>query len=169
MPDQRDQLCINTLRFLSVDAVQKAASGHPGLPLGAAPMAYALWMRHLKHHPANPAWFDRDRFILSAGHGSMLLYSLLHLTGYDLPLDQIERFRQSGSLTPGHPERGLTPGVETTTGPLGLDPVLLEILACPDTHHTRLEVDEKAGELVCPTCRRAFPVRGPPRRACSWH
>ncbi|UQO92572.1 transketolase [Burkholderia multivorans] len=114
-----DALCVNTLRFLSVDAVQKAASGHPGLPLGAAPMAYALWMRHLKHHPANPAWFDRDRFILSAGHGSMLLYSLLHLTGYDLPLDQIERFRQSGSLTPGHPERGLTPGVETTTGPLG--------------------------------------------------
>ncbi|WP_396333791.1 transketolase [Burkholderia anthina] len=114
-----DALCINTLRFLSIDAVQKAASGHPGLPLGAAPMAYALWMRHLKHHPANPAWLDRDRFILSAGHGSMLLYSLLHLTGYDLPLDQIVRFRQSGSLTPGHPERGLTPGVETTTGPLG--------------------------------------------------
>ncbi|BAX63186.1 transketolase [Burkholderia stabilis] len=114
-----DALCINTLRFLSIDAVQKAASGHPGLPLGAAPMAYALWMRHLKHHPANPAWFDRDRFILSAGHGSMLLYGLLHLTGYDLPLDQIGRFRQSGSLTPGHPERGLTPGVEATTGPLG--------------------------------------------------
>ncbi|MBR8157766.1 transketolase [Burkholderia cenocepacia] len=114
-----DALCINTLRFLSIDAVQKAASGHPGLPLGAAPMAYALWMRHLKHHPANPAWLDRDRFILSAGHGSMLLYSLLHLTGYDLPLDQIVRFRQSGSLTPGHPECGLTPGVETTTGPLG--------------------------------------------------
>ncbi|QVN20320.1 transketolase [Burkholderia pyrrocinia] len=114
-----DALCINTLRFLSIDAVQKAASGHPGLPLGAAPMAYALWMRHLKHHPANPAWLDRDRFILSAGHGSMLLYSLLHLTGYDLPLDQIGRFRQSGSLTPGHPERGLTPGVEATTGPLG--------------------------------------------------
>ncbi|WP_175671663.1 transketolase [Burkholderia ambifaria] len=114
-----DALCVNTLRFLSIDAVQKAASGHPGLPLGAAPMAYALWTRHLKHHPANPAWLDRDRFILSAGHGSMLLYSLLHLTGYDLALDQIERFRQSGSLTPGHPERGLTPGVETTTGPLG--------------------------------------------------
>lgn len=114
-----DALCINTLRFLSIYAVEKAASGHPGLPLGAAPMAYALWMRHLKHHPANPAWLDRDRFVLSAGHGSMLLYSLLHLTGYDLPLDQIGRFRQSGSLTPGHPERGLTPGVETTTGPLG--------------------------------------------------
>ncbi|MEN8512518.1 transketolase [Burkholderia sp. RS02] len=114
-----DALCVNTLRFLSIDAVQKAASGHPGLPLGAAPMAYALWTRHLKHHPANPAWLDRDRFILSAGHGSMLLYSLLHLTGYDLALDQIERFRQSGSLTPGHPDRGLTPGVETTTGPLG--------------------------------------------------
>ncbi|PXX33816.1 MULTISPECIES: transketolase [Burkholderia] len=114
-----DALCVNTLRFLSIDAVQKAASGHPGLPLGAAPMAYALWTRHLKHHPANPAWLDRDRFILSAGHGSMLLYSLLHLTGYDLALDQIEHFRQSGSLTPGHPDRGLTPGVETTTGPLG--------------------------------------------------
>ncbi|QQK06791.1 transketolase [Burkholderia anthina] len=114
-----DALCINTLRFLSIDAVQKAASGHPGLPLGAAPMAYALWMHHLKHHPANPAWLDRDRFVLSAGHGSMLLYSLLHLTGYDLTLDQIKRFRQSGSFTPGHPERGLTPGVETTTGPLG--------------------------------------------------
>ncbi|PFH30352.1 transketolase [Burkholderia sp. JKS000303] len=114
-----DTLCINTLRFLSIDAVQKAASGHPGLPLGAAPMAYSLWIRHLKHHPANPAWLDRDRFVLSAGHGSMLLYSLLHLTGYDLPLDQIGRFRQLGSLTPGHPERGLTLGVETTTGPLG--------------------------------------------------
>jgi transketolase len=114
-----DALCVDTLRFLSIDAVQKADSGHPGLPLGAAPMAYVLWTRHLKHHPANPAWFDRDRFVLSAGHGSMLLYSLLHVTGYDLPLDQIERFRQAGSLTPGHPERGLTPGVETTTGPLG--------------------------------------------------
>ncbi|WDD95071.1 transketolase [Burkholderia sp. FERM BP-3421] len=114
-----DALCVDTLRFLSIDAVQKADSGHPGLPLGAAPMAYVLWMRHLRHHPANPSWFDRDRFVLSAGHGSALLYSLLHLTGYDLPLDQIERFRQSGSLTPGHPERGLTPGVEMTTGPLG--------------------------------------------------
>jgi transketolase len=114
-----DGLCINALRFLAVDAVQKANSGHPGMPLGAAPMAYVLWTRYLRHHPASPDWPDRDRFVLSAGHGSMLLYALLHLTGYDLSLDEIERFRQWGSLTPGHPERGLTPGVETTTGPLG--------------------------------------------------
>src|SRR5512143_3986837 len=114
-----DDLCINTLRFLSVDAVQKADSGHPGLPLGAAPMAYVLWTRFLKHHPLKPAWVDRDRFVLSAGHGSMLLYSLLHVTGYDLSLEQIKQFRQWGSMTPGHPERGLTPGVEVTTGPLG--------------------------------------------------
>ena len=114
-----DAACINTLRFLSVDMVQKADSGHPGLPMGAAAMAYVLWTRFLKHHPANPEWFDRDRFVLSAGHGSALLYSLLHLTGYDLPLEQLKQFRQWGSLTPGHPERELTPGVETTTGPLG--------------------------------------------------
>ncbi|HSY28283.1 MAG TPA: transketolase, partial [Burkholderiaceae bacterium] len=114
-----DELCVNTLRFLAVDAVQKANSGHPGLPLGAAPMAYVLWTRLLKHHPSNPDWFNRDRFVLSAGHGSALLYSLLHLTGYALPLDQIKQFRQWGSMTPGHPERGVTPGVETTTGPLG--------------------------------------------------
>ena len=113
------ELSINTLRFLSVDAVQKANSGHPGLPLGAAPMAYVLWTRFLKYNPADPDWFDRDRFVLSAGHGSMLLYSLLHLTGYALPLEQIEQFRQWGSIAPGHPERGLTPGVEVTTGPLG--------------------------------------------------
>jgi len=114
-----DNECINTLRFLSVDAVQKADSGHPGMPMGAASMAYVLWTRFLKHNPANPGWFDRDRFVLSPGHGSMLLYSLLHLTGYDLSLEQIKRFRQWGSMTPGHPERGVTPGVETTTGPLG--------------------------------------------------
>ena len=119
MPDQLDELCINTVRFLSVDAVQKAKSGHPGMPLGAAPMAYVLWTRLLKHNPRNPGWFDRDRFVLSAGHGSMLLYSLLHLTGYDVMLDDIRQFRQFGSKTPGHPERGHTPGVETTTGPLG--------------------------------------------------
>jgi len=116
---QLDQLCINTLRALSIDAIQKARSGHPGLPLGAAPMAYALWDRFLKHSPTNPKWPDRDRFVLSAGHGSMLLYSLLHLTGYDLPLEQIQQFRQWGSMTPGHPEYGVAPGVETTTGPLG--------------------------------------------------
>lgn len=114
-----DALCINTIRFLSVDAVQKANSGHPGLPMGAAPMAYVLWTHFLRHNPANPRWFDRDRFVLSAGHGSMLLYSLLYLTGYDLPLEQIKQFRQWGSITPGHPESELTPGVETTTGPLG--------------------------------------------------
>jgi transketolase len=119
MSDQLDQLCINTVRFLSVDAVQKAKSGHPGMPLGAAPMAYVLWTRLLKHNPRNPLWFDRDRFVLSAGHGSMLLYSLLYLTGYDLSLDDIKQFRQFGSKAPGHPERGHTPGVETTTGPLG--------------------------------------------------
>ena len=119
MSEELDQLCINTIRFLSVDAVQKAKSGHPGMPLGAAPMAYVLWTRHLKHNPGNPEWFDRDRFVLSAGHGSMLLYSLLHLTGYELSLDDIKQFRQLGSKAPGHPERGHTPGVETTTGPLG--------------------------------------------------
>ena len=101
-----DESCINTLRFLSVDMVQKADSGHPGLPMGAAAMAYVLWDRFLKHHPANPTWFDRDRFVLSAGHGSALLYSLLHLTGYDVSLEQIKQFRQWGSMTPGHPERG---------------------------------------------------------------
>ena len=118
-PANVDQLAINTIRFLSVDAVQKANSGHPGLPMGAAAMAYVLWTRFLLHNPANPHWFNRDRFVLSAGHGSMLLYSLLHLTGYDLPLEQIKQFRQWGSTTPGHPERGITPGVEVTTGPLG--------------------------------------------------
>ncbi len=119
MSDKLDQLCINTVRFLSVDAVQQANSGHPGMPLGAAAMAYVLWTRRLKHNPRNPGWFDRDRFVLSAGHGSMLLYSLLHLTGYDLSLDDIKQFRQWGSKAPGHPERGHTPGVEVTTGPLG--------------------------------------------------
>ncbi|MBI3361785.1 MAG: transketolase [Chloroflexi bacterium] len=114
-----DELCINTIRFLSADGVQKANSGHPGLPMGAAAMAYKLWMGFLRHNPRNPTWPNRDRFVLSAGHGSMLLYSLLHLTGYDLPLEELMQFRQWGSKTPGHPERHLTPGVETTTGPLG--------------------------------------------------
>src|SRR5215470_6845193 len=116
---QLDNLAINTIRALTLDAVQKANSGHPGLPLGAAPMAYVLWTRFLQHNPKNPKWENRDRFLLSAGHGSMLLYSLLHLTGYDLPLDELKHFRQWGSKTPGHPEYGLTPGVEITTGPLG--------------------------------------------------
>ena len=110
---------INALRFLSADGVQKANSGHPGLPMGAAAMAYTIWTRHLRHNPRNPKWAGRDRFILSGGHGSMLLYSLLHLTGYDLSLEELKNFRQWGSLTPGHPEYGWTPGVEMTTGPLG--------------------------------------------------
>jgi transketolase len=114
-----DRLCINTLRTLAVDAVQKANSGHPGMPMGAADIAYVLWTRFLKHNPNDPDWPDRDRFVLSAGHGSMLLYGLLHLTGYDLSLGALKTFRQLGSRTPGHPEYGLTPGVETTTGPLG--------------------------------------------------
>ena len=114
-----DQLCINTIRALTIDAVQKAKSGHPGLPLGAAPMAYVLWTRFMCYNPRNPKWENRDRFLLSAGHGCMLLYSLLYLTGYDLSLDDIKSFRQWGSKTPGHPEYGLAPGIEITTGPLG--------------------------------------------------
>jgi transketolase len=114
-----DQKCINTIRFLAADAVQKANSGHPGMPMGAAPMAYVLWTEHLKHNPSDPKWPDRDRFVLSAGHGSMLLYALLHLTGYDLPLSELKLFRQWGSKTAGHPESHITPGVEVTTGPLG--------------------------------------------------
>ena len=114
-----DQAAINTLRFLAVDAVERAGSGHPGMPMGAAPMAYTLWDRHLRHSPANPDWFNRDRFVLSAGHGSALLYALLHLYGYDLPLEELKRFRQLHSTTPGHPEYRETPGVEVTTGPLG--------------------------------------------------
>ena len=106
-----DALCVNAIRFLSADAVQHANSGHPGLPMGAAPMAYVLWTRFLAHNPRNPRWFDRDRFVLSAGHGSMLLYSLLHLTGYDLSLDDLRSFRQWGSRTAGHPERHLFAGV----------------------------------------------------------
>ena len=118
-PPELDELCINTLRFLAVDMVQKANSGHPGLPMGSAAMAYALWDRSLKFNPHDPHWPDRDRFILSAGHGCALLYALLHVTGFDLPLDELIKFRQWGSRTPGHPEYGKTPGVEATTGPLG--------------------------------------------------
>jgi transketolase len=114
-----DRLCIDAVRVLSMDAVQAADSGHPGTPMALAPAAYALFTRHLRHNPANPAWVDRDRFVLSVGHASMLLYSALHLTGYDVPLEEIRDFRQLGSITPGHPENGHTPGVETTTGPLG--------------------------------------------------
>jgi len=118
-PPALDELCINTLRFLAVDMVQKANSGHPGLPMGSAAMAYALWDRSLKFNPRDPHWPDRDRFILSAGHGCALLYALLHVTGFDLPLEELKKFRQWGSRTPGHPEYGKTPGVEATTGPLG--------------------------------------------------
>src|SRR3954471_18426146 len=114
-----EQLAINTIRTLSMDAVQKANSGHPGAPMGAAPMAFVLWTRFLRHAPSHADWVDRDRFVLSAGHASMLLYSLLHLTGYGLGLEDLEQFRQWGSRTPGHPEYGLTAGVEATTGPLG--------------------------------------------------
>ncbi|MBA4423254.1 MAG: transketolase [Syntrophus sp. (in: bacteria)] len=114
-----EEMCINTIRFLAADAVEKAKSGHPGMPMGAAAAAYTLWTRHLKHHPADPLWVDRDRFVLSAGHGSMLLYALLYLTGYDLSLDDLRSFRQWGSKTPGHPEHRHPPGAEMTTGPLG--------------------------------------------------
>jgi transketolase len=119
MFDQTDQLAINTIRTLSIDAVEKAKSGHPGMPMGAAPMAYTLWTKHMNHNPKNPKWFNRDRFVLSAGHGSMLLYSLLHLSGYGLEIEDLKQFRQWGSKTPGHPEYGHTTGVEATTGPLG--------------------------------------------------
>ena len=117
--DELTNQAVNTLRFLSADIVQKANSGHPGLPMGCAAIAYTIWTRHLRHNPLHPQWMNRDRFILSGGHGSALLYSLLHLTGYAVSMDDLQHFRQWGSLTPGHPEYGLTPGVETTTGPLG--------------------------------------------------
>ena len=122
MTEPADQLCIDTIRTLSMDAIEQAGSGHPGLPLGMAPAAYVLYAKVMNHDPQDPLWPDRDRFLLSAGHGSMLLYSALHLSGYDLPLDELKKFRLWGSLTPGHPERDrvhVTPGVEVTTGPLG--------------------------------------------------
>ncbi|MGV3642174.1 MAG: transketolase, partial [Adhaeribacter sp.] len=119
LPSMLDELSVNTIRLLAADMVQQANSGHPGLPLGAAPMAYVLWTRFLNFNPRDPHWENRDRFVLSAGHGSALLYSLLHLTGYDLPLEELRNFRQQGSRTPGHPESFQTPGVEVTTGPLG--------------------------------------------------
>src|SRR5262245_4601351 len=118
-PSNATDILINTLKTLAMDAVQKADSGHPGMPMGMADAAAVLWADVLTVDPAEPGWFDRDRFVLSAGHGSMLIYSLLHLAGFKLDLDEIKRFRQLGSITPGHPEHGLTPGVETTTGPLG--------------------------------------------------
>ena len=114
-----DRTAISTLRFLSVDAVEKANSGHPGFPLGTAPLMYTLWDKFIKYNPGDPQWFNRDRFILSSGHGSALLYSMLHLAGFDLSLEDLKNFRQWGSRTPGHPEYGLTPGVEASTGPTG--------------------------------------------------
>jgi len=129
-----DQLGVNTIRTLSIDGVEKANSGHPGLPMGAAPMAYELWTKHLKHNPSNPKWFDRDRFVLSAGHGSMLLYSLLHLSGYDLSIDDLKNFRQWMSKTPGHPEYGQTPGVDATTGPLGQGIAMAVGMAMSERH-----------------------------------
>lgn len=129
-----DELCINTIRTLSIDAIQKSGSGHPGMPMGAAPMAYALWSRFMTVSPLNPGWFNRDRFILSAGHGSMLLYSILHLFGYDLSLEELRQFRQWGSRTPGHPEYGHTPGVEATTGPLGQGIAMAVGMAMAERH-----------------------------------
>ncbi|MCR2820617.1 transketolase [Lederbergia panacisoli] len=134
MFEQVDQLAVNTIRTLSIDAIEKAGSGHPGLPMGAAPMAYTLWTRFMNHNPKNPAWFNRDRFVLSAGHGSMLLYSLLHLSGYGVEIEDLKNFRQWGSRTPGHPEYGYTPGVEATTGPLGQGIAMAVGMALAERH-----------------------------------
>ena len=172
MPDLTT-LAINTIRTLSMDAVQKANSGHPGLPMGAAPLAYTLWMRHLRFNPRNPGWHNRDRFVLSAGHGSMLLYALLHLTGYDVSLDDLKNFRQWGSPTPGHPEHGDTPGVETTTGPLGQGAATAVGLALAEAylaryfnrdghtvvdHHTYVLVSD--GDLMEGVCLEAAALAG---------
>ncbi len=129
-----EELAITTIRTLSIDAIEKAKSGHPGMPMGAAPMAYTLWTKFMNHNPANPNWFNRDRFVLSAGHGSMLLYSLLHLSGYDVSMDDLKQFRQWGSKTPGHPEYGHTPGVEATTGPLGQGIAMAVGMAMAERH-----------------------------------
>lgn len=129
-----EQLSIAAIRTLSIDAIEKANSGHPGMPMGAAPMAYTLWTKFMNHNPRNPKWFNRDRFVLSAGHGSMLLYSLLHLSGYDVTMEDIKQFRQWGSKTPGHPEYGHTPGVEATTGPLGQGIAMAVGMAMAERH-----------------------------------
>ncbi|WP_027408806.1 transketolase [Anoxybacteroides tepidamans] len=134
MTETIDQLAITTIRTLSIDAIEKANSGHPGMPMGAAPMAYTLWTKFMNHNPSNPKWFNRDRFVLSAGHGSMLLYSLLHLSGYDVSMEDIKQFRQWGSKTPGHPEYGHTPGVEATTGPLGQGIAMAVGMAMAERH-----------------------------------
>lgn len=134
MVNSIERVSINTIRTLTIDAVEKAGIGHPGMPMGAAPMGYALWTRHLRHNPANPKWFNRDRFVLSAGHGSMLLYSLLHLCGYNVSLEDLKQFRQWGSRTPGHPEYGHTPGVEATTGPLGQGLAMAVGMAMAESH-----------------------------------
>lgn len=145
-----DKLSINTIRFLSIDAVQKANSGHPGLPMGAAAFAYVLWTRFLKHNPKNPKWFDRDRFILSAGHGSMLLYSLLYLTGYDLSLDQIKQFRQWDSITPGHPEYGMTGHKQSALFPDRLDAnrSIRSATGKDDPHDFMLRLCQTAEEMI---------------------
>lgn len=134
MTSRVEQLAVNTIRTLSIDSIEKANSGHPGMPMGAAPMAFSLWTKYMNHNPQNPDWFNRDRFVLSAGHGSMLLYSLLHLTGYDLSLEELQNFRQWGSKTPGHPEYGHTPGVEATTGPLGQGVAMAVGMAMAERH-----------------------------------
>jgi transketolase len=133
-----DELSVNTIRTLAMDAVQQAGSGHPGTAMALAPVAYTLWMRHMRYSPENPRWFDRDRFVLSAGHAAILQYALLHLTGYDLPLEELQRFRQSGSITPGHPENFLTPGIETTTGPLGQGVMNSVGMAIAEAHLAKL-------------------------------
>ena len=129
-----EKLAIQTVRTLSIDMVEEAQSGHPGMPMGATPMAYELWMKHMKHNPSNPHWFNRDRFVLSAGHGSPLLYSLLYLTGYDLSMDDLKNYRQWGSKTHGHPEFGQTPGIDATTGPLGQGIAMAAGLAMAEAH-----------------------------------
>ncbi|HIA42693.1 MAG TPA: transketolase, partial [Gammaproteobacteria bacterium] len=145
----------NAIRVLSMDAVEKAKSGHPGMPMGMADIAEVLWRKHLKHNPNNPKWVNRDRFVLSNGHGSMLLYSLLHLTGYDLSMEEIKSFRQLGSKTPGHPEFGVTPGVETTTGPLGqgianaVGMAIAEKLLCSRFNNKDLEVIDHFTYVFC--------------------
>jgi len=162
-----DQLSIDTIRTLSIDAVQRANSGHPGTPMGAAPMAYVLWTRFLRHAPNRPDWPNRDRFVLSAGHASMLLYSLLFLTGYDLTLDDLKAFRQWGSRTPGHPEFGLTPGVEATTGPLGQGFANGVGMAIAE-RRLATEFNRPDHALIAISRRASRPRPPPSRGTCGW-